>query len=135
MIVLPYLCKLSLQIRTRINLVMKNKLPTAIFELYSRLSTSWSIFLHSKTKFLLSYVLALFINLSAVAAMLSIMAKLSAILKSECVNALEFLLSLERDWKGITILPQKNIIYFAIIHLILTIFPEYPAITMTSKLP
>ena len=42
--------------------------------------------------------------------MLPIMAKLNAILKSECVNILEFLLLLEREWKGITILPYKNII-------------------------
>ena len=105
MIVLPYLGKVSLQIRTRINRVMKNRLPHAIFELYSRVSASWSISSHSKIKFLFSYVLALFINLSAVAAMLPIMAKLNAILKSEYVNILEFLLSLERERKGITILP------------------------------
>ena len=52
---------------------------------------------HSKIKFIFSYVLALFINLSAVAAMLPNMAKLSAILKSECVNILEFLLLLEKE--------------------------------------
>ena len=40
MIVLPYLGKVSLQIRTRINRVMTNKLPHAIFELYSRVSAS-----------------------------------------------------------------------------------------------
>ena len=40
MIVLPYLGKVSLQIRTRINRVMKNRLPHAIFELYSRVSAS-----------------------------------------------------------------------------------------------
>ena len=57
MIVLPYLGKVSLQIRTRINRVMKNRLPHAIFELYSRVSASWSISSHSKTKFLFSYVL------------------------------------------------------------------------------
>ena len=39
------------------------------------------------------------------AAMLPIMTKLSAILKPECVNLLEFLLLLEREWKGIMILP------------------------------
>ena len=54
-------------------------------------------FSHSKIKFLYSYALALFINLSAVAPMLPITAKLSAILKSECVNTLEFLLLLERE--------------------------------------
>ena len=76
MIVLPYLGKLSLQIRTRINRVMKNIPPHCSFRIV-----------------------------------------------------------LEKDWKEITILLQKNIIYFAIVHLVLTIFPDYPAITMTSKLP
>ena len=40
MIVLTYLGKLSLPICTRINRVMKNKLPTVFFELYARLSAS-----------------------------------------------------------------------------------------------
>ena len=35
----------------------------------------------------------------------------------------------------ITILPWRDIIYFAIIHLVLTIFPHWPATTMTLKLP
>ena len=77
MIVLPYLGKLSLQIRTRINRVMKNILPHCNFR----------IAFQSKCKL---------INLSAVAAMPPIMAKLSVILKSECVNILEFLLLLGR---------------------------------------
>ena len=55
--------------------------------------------------------------------MLPITAKLSAILKSEFVNTLKFLLLLEKERKGITILSLKNIIYFKIIHLVLTIFP------------
>ena len=42
-----------------------------------------------------SYVLALFINLTVVPAMLPIITKLSVILKSECVNNLEVLLLLE----------------------------------------
>ena len=104
--VLLYFGKFSIQIRTGINRVMKNnKLPTSIFEFYSRLSASWSIFSHSKIKFLISYVLALFMNLSAVAIILPIMAKLSPILKSEYVNSLEFMLLLERERKGILILP------------------------------
>ena len=45
---------------------------TAIFEFYSRVSASWSISSHSKIKFLFSYVLALFITLSVVAALLPI---------------------------------------------------------------
>ena len=44
-----------------------------------------------------SYILTLFINLNAVALMLPIMAKLSAILKSDCVKTLEFLLLLEKE--------------------------------------
>ena len=88
MIVLPYLGKFSLQIPTRINRVMKNKLP-------QKINLQVDQFLHIHR--------LLFI--SAVAAMLPIMAKLSAILKSECVNILDFLLLLEREWKGITILP------------------------------
>ena len=73
---------------------------TTFFELFSTLSASWSIFSHPKIKFLFSYVLALFINLGAVAAILPIMAKLSAILKPECVNTLEFLLLLEKKVTG-----------------------------------
>ena len=62
MIGLPYLGKLSLQIRS----------SSAIFELFSWLSASWSTFSHSKIKFLFSYVQALFIDLSAVVTMLPI---------------------------------------------------------------
>ena len=50
MIVLPYLGKLSLHIRTRTNLVMKNKLPHCNFELYSRLSASLINFFTFKDK-------------------------------------------------------------------------------------
>ena len=104
MIVLPYLGKRSLQIPTRINRVMKKNSPAAIFELYSRITASWSIFSHLDKihVFLRSGIL---ITLSAVAAMLPIMTKLSAILKSECVNTLDFLMLLEKEWKGIAILP------------------------------
>ena len=57
MIVPAYLGKILLQIHTSINQVMKNKLPYCNFQ----------IFLHSKIKFVFSYVLALLINLSVVA--------------------------------------------------------------------
>ena len=50
------------------------------------------------------YVLALFINLSVTVAILPIMAKLSAILKSKSANTLEYLFLLEREFKGIMIL-------------------------------
>ena len=65
--------------------------------------------------------------------MLPIMAKLSGILKSECVNTLEFSLLLERV-KGDNDSAIKNI-NITIIHLVLMIFPYQPATTMTAKLP
>ena len=76
-----YLGKLSFNICTRINHVTKDKLNSFIFE----------------KNLLLFYVLALFINLTAVVAILPNMAKLSAIVKSECTNTSEALLLLERE--------------------------------------
>ena len=64
--------------------------------MFSRLSARLVTFLHLKTKFHRSYVLALFTNVSVVAAMLRIMAKLSVILRSKCLNTWEFLHSLGR---------------------------------------
>ena len=90
MIVLPYLGKLSLQIRTRINRVMKNKLPHCNFRIVFQSKCKLINFFTFQDKIPIFY-------LSAVAAMLPIMAKLSAKLKSECVNILEFLLLLERE--------------------------------------
>ena len=88
MIVLPYLGKFSLQIRTRINRVMKNKLPDCNFRIIFQAKCKLINFFAFKDRILvfLRCVLALFIKLSAVAAMLPIMAKLSTILTSECVN-------------------------------------------------
>ena len=95
MIVLPYLGKLSLQIRTKIIRVMKNKLPHGNFRIAFQTKSNLVIFFTFKVK--TPYVLALFINLSELTAMLPITAKLSAILKSQCVNNLEFLLLLESE--------------------------------------
>ena len=83
---------------------MKNKLPYCNFELHSKLSASSLIFSNLKIKFLFSYVVAVFVNLCAVAAMLSVMAKLSTILKSENVNTLVLLLLLKRELKRIKVL-------------------------------
>ena len=104
MIVLPYLGKLSLQIRTRINRVMKNKLPHCNFRIVFQSKCKLINFFTFKDKipiFLHSGIVYKF----KLAAMLPIMAKLSAISKLICVNILEFLLLLGREWKGITILP------------------------------
>ena len=84
---------------------MKINSSTEIWELYPKISVTRLIFLHSKKNLLFFYILVLLINLCVVAAMLPIMEKLSVILKSECVKSLEFLLLLEREWTGITILP------------------------------
>ena len=130
---LPYLGKLSLQMRTRINRIMKNKLPYCNIRLFSRLSPRLVTFLHLKTKFHRSYVLALFTNFSVVAAMLPIMAKLSVILKSECANTWEFLHSLGKKLKVMMIPRLKNIFYSAITPLNLKISQFLQAATMTLK--
>ena len=90
MIVLPCLGKLSLQIHTRINRVIKNKLPHCNFRIVFQSKCKLISFFTFQDKIPIFYV-------NVVAAMLSIMAKLSAKLKSECVNILEFLLLLERE--------------------------------------
>ena len=65
--------------------------------------------------------------------MLPIMAKLSVILKSECVNSWEFLHSLGKELKVMMILPLKNIFYSAITHLILKISQFLQQTTITLK--
>ena len=72
---------------------------------FSRLSSKLVTFLNLKTKFHHSYVLALFTNFSVAVAMLPIMAKLSVILRPDCVNTWEFLHSLEKGIKMMMILP------------------------------
>ena len=59
------------------------------------------LFLHSSNVY----------NFNVVAAMLPIMAKLNAILRSECVNTWEFLHSLGQELNVMMILPFKNIFY------------------------
>ena len=165
-ITLPYLGKLSLQMRTRINRIMKNKLPYCnvqfVFQTKDKIPSALCsdivykfqcgscnatyygktkhhfaklvTFLHLKTKFHWSCVLALFINFSAVAAMLPIMAKLSVIFKSECVNTWEFLHSLGKELKEMMILPLKSTFYSAITHPILRISQCLLPTTTTLKL-
>ena len=120
---LPYLGNLPLQIRTRINRIMKNKLPYCNIRFVFQTKCM--------TNFHLSYVLALFTNFSVVATMLPIMAKLSVILKSECPNTWEFLHSLGKELKVMMIPPLKNIFYSAITHLILKISQFLQPTTMT----
>ena len=76
---------------------MKNKLPYCNIRFVFQTKCKIVTFLHLKTKFHRSYVLALFTNFSVVAAMLPIMAKLSVILKSECAKTWEFLHSLGKE--------------------------------------
>ena len=115
MTVLPYLGKLSLLIRTIVDRVIRNKLHYCNLKIVFQTKCKLIIFFCIQRflfAFLFFYVLSLFRNLSAVAVMLPIVAKLSAILKSECLNTFEFLLLLERKCKWITI-----------INLVLLIFP------------
>ena len=129
---LPYLGKLSLQIRTRTNGIMKNKLPYCNIRFVFQTKCKISNFFTFKDKSHRSYVLALFINFSVVAAMLPIMAKLSVNLKSECENTWEFLHSLGKELKVMMIPPLKNIFYSAITHLNLKI-SQFLQATTTLK--
>ena len=127
-ITLPYVGKLSLQIHTRINHIIKKKLPYCNVQFVFQTKCKISNFCHW------SCFLALFTNLSAVAAMLPIMAKLNVILKSECVNTWEFLHSLAKELKETMILPLKNTFYSAIMHPILKISQFLLPTTTTLKL-
>ena len=128
-IALPCLCKLSLQICTRINHIIKNKLPYYNICFFSTPSSKLVTLVHWKTKFHCSYVLVLFTKFSVMAAMLPIMAKTKLLLRSECVNTWEFWHSLGDDD-----LPLNNIFYFAITHLILKISQFSLPTTTTLKL-
>ena len=107
---------------------------TVTSNLFSRLSAKLVTFLHLKTKFHWSCVLALFTNFSAVTAMLPIMVKLSVILKSECVNTWEFLHSLGKELKEMMIMLLKNTFYSAITNSILKISQFLLPTTTTLKL-
>ena len=61
-IVLPYLGKLSFQIRTRIDCVMKNELIYFNFRNVFQSESKMTNFSHAKRKYLFSYVLALVIK-------------------------------------------------------------------------
>ena len=128
---LPYLGKLSLHIRTRINGIMKNKLPYRNIRFVFQTKCKISNFFTLLQLFFRSYVLALFITFSVVAAMLPIMEKLSIILKSECANTWEFLHSLGKELKVMMIPPLKNIFYSAITHRNLKISQFWQATTLT----
>ena len=102
--------------------------------LLSRLSAKLVTFLHLKTKFHRSCVLALFTHFSAVVAMLPVMAKLNVILKSDCVNTWKFMHSMGKELKEMMILPLKNTFYSAITHPILKISHFLLPTTTTLKL-
>ena len=106
-----------------LGLIVLWNFSTSIFELHSILSESWLIFSHSKIKFRFYYAVILFINLLVVTSVLPIMTKLNAILKSECSNILEFLVFLQKGFRWIMILPQRNI-SSEIFHLVLTVLPH-----------
>ena len=96
---------------------MKNKLRYCNI----RFVFQWklSIFLHLKTEFHCFYVMSVFRNVSVVAAMLPVTAKLNVILRSEWWNTWELRHSLGKELKVMTIVPLKNIFYSAITRLIL----------------
>ena len=122
MILLPHLGKLSLQIRTRINCVVKSKLSYCNFRIVFQTNCKLiNFFTYSKIKFLFSYILALFMNFIAMAAMIPIMIRLSIIFKVRMCEHFWIFAVTGKRVKGHN--DSENIIYFAIIHLVLTIFP------------
>ena len=110
-IALPYLDKMSLQIRSRINRIMKNKLPYCILGFALQIKCKLVAFLYLKTGSYRFYVQALFINFRVVTAMLPVTAKLNVILSSEYVNTWEIQHSLGKKLKAMLILPLKNILF------------------------
>ena len=108
-IALAYLGQLSLQIRTRINCIMKHKHFYCNIRFVFRVSARLVTFLH------------LHLHSSAAAVMLPVMTKLIFILKTDCVNTWKFLHSQRKELKVMMILPWKNIFYSAITTLILKI--------------
>ena len=129
----PFLYKNSSTYAQELIAYCKINSHNAISNSFFRLSTRLVTCLHLKTKFHCSYILALFTNFSVVAAVLPIMAKLSVILNSECVNSSEFLHSLGKELKVMMILPLKNIFYSAITQLILKISQFLQPTTTTLK--
>ena len=87
-IALPYLGKFSLQIRIRlrINRIKKSKLPCCNIWFVFKTKCKIINFFTFEDKFHHSYVLTLFTNFSVVAAMLTTIAKLNVISRSECMN-------------------------------------------------
>ena len=76
---------------------MKNKLPHCNFRIVFQTNCKLINFFTFIDKIPVFLCSGIVYELSVVTAMLSIIAKLSAILKSERVNTLEFLLLLERE--------------------------------------
>ena len=93
--------------------------PLNSFFLIINCSLKWkiSIFLYLKIEFHNSYLLALFITFSVMAAMLPITTKLNVMLWGF------FRHKLGKELKTMATLPLKNIFYSAITHLILNISP------------
>ena len=120
-IALLYLGKLSLQIRTRINRIMKNKLPYFNIQFVFQTKCKIVNFFTFKDKipsFLRSGIVYKF---QCGGCNATYMAKLNVIFRSNFVSTLEFLHSLGKELKVMVILPLKTIFYSAITHLILKI--------------
>ena len=98
---------------------MKNKLRYCNIRFVFQTKWKLSIFLHLKTEFHCFYVMSVFRNVSVVAAMLPVTAKLNVLLRSEWWNTWELRHSLGKELKVMTIVPLKNIFYSAITRLIL----------------
>ena len=97
MIVVPHFEKPSLQICSSVNRVIKNKLPYCNLRIVSQTKRKLINSITFKDNIPVFLRSTSFLNLSALAALLPMMAKLSTISKSKCANTLDFLFLLEED--------------------------------------
>ena len=132
-IALPYFGKLSLQICTRINCIMKNKLLycNIKFVFQAKKIKNFFTFKDKIPSFLRSGIVYKF---QCGGCNATYMAKLNVIFRSNFVSTLEFLHSLGKELKVMVILPLKTIFYSAITHLILKISYFLLPTTTTLKL-
>ena len=133
-IILPYLSKLSLQIRTRINRVMKNKLPYYNVQFVFQTKCKISNFFTFKDKIPSVLRSGIVYKFQCGSCNATYYGKTKRYFKSECVNTWEFLHSLGKVLKEMMILPLKNTFYSAITHPILKISQFLLPTTTTSKL-
>ena len=134
MIELPYLGKFSLQICTKINRVMKNKLPHCNFRIVFQSKSKLINFFTVKDKIPIFLRFGIVYKFKCRGCNATYYGKTKRQFKVRMCKHLGVSTLTGKRMKGENDSAIKNIIYFAFIHLVLTIFSSQPATKMTSKL-